>query len=340
MNPEPSDSRRPASMRQLAAACGLSVATVSRALRGAPQVTAETRSKVEAAARQLGYGFNPYVGQLMSSFRRSQGETMQGNLAFLWCEGGPARGNIHFGAMRQHALARASELGYFVSEFSLPDHSPVALVRMLSSRGIRGVLVLSPASAAGKSHLRVKLDDFACVSIGWSLYSPAFHRVRFDHFQAMRLAMHHGKRQFGGRIAALIDYRFDQRSDRSCRAAFLSHHPDGPAAAARLIFDSAHVDGKKLRRAYEDGKFAGLIALSESRLPKGFLDWFPRESLIYLDDPGTSSTYGRVDLRHDLLGRWAVDHLVGTIQRYETGEPETPMTIFVPPRWVPGNRQR
>jgi len=338
MNTPPPSPQRPVSMRQLAAECGLSVATVSRALRGAPQVTVETRKQVESAARRLGYEFNPYVGQLMSSFRRSQGETMQGNLAFLWCDGWPDRGDTQFGVMRQHALRRAAELGYSVSEFGLPDHPPVALVRMMSSRGIRGVLILSPASAAGKSHLRLKLDDFACVSIGWSLYSPAFHRVRFDHFQATRLAIHHAKRQFGERIAALVDFRFDQRSDRSCRAAFLSHHPGGPAAAARLIFDVAHLDVKKLRRAYEDGKFSGLVVLSENQLPRGFFDWFPRENMIYLDDPGDAASFGRVDLRYDLLGRWSVDHLIGTIQRYETGEPEVPMTIFVPPRWVSGSR--
>ncbi|GAT34613.1 DNA-binding transcriptional regulator, LacI/PurR family [Terrimicrobium sacchariphilum] len=325
-------------MRLLAEECGLSVATVSRALRGSPLVTARTRKLVEAAAHHLGYEFNPYVGQLMSSFRRSQGETMQGNLAFIWCDVWMGREDSQFGVMRGHALRRAAELGYSVSEFTLLDHTPTAMVRMLSSRGIRGVLILSPAGSAGKSHLRLNLEDFACVSIGWSLYSPAFHRVRFDHFQATRLAIHHAKRRFGGRIAVLVDFRYDQRSDRSCRAAFLSHHPDGPAAAAGLIFDVAGLDVKKLRRAYEDGKFAGLIVLSRSGLPPGFFDWFPHENMVYLDDDGDTPSFGRVDLRYDLLGRWSVDHLVGTIQRHETGEPAVPMTIFVPPRWMAGNR--
>lgn len=326
-------------MRQLAGECGLSVATVSRALRGAPQVKAKTRGLVEAAAHRLGYEFNPYVGQLMSSFRRSQNETMQGNLAFIWCDVWMGREDSQFGVMRSYALRRAAELGYAVSEFNLSDYTPSALVRMMSSRGIRGALILSPASAAGKSHLRLKLDDFACVSIGWSLYSPAFHRVRFDHFQATRLAIHHAKRRFGERIAVLVDFRYDQRSDRSCRAAFLSHHPGGPATAARLVFDVARLDVKKLRRAYEKGEFAGLIVLSRSGLPRGFFDWFPHENMVYLDDAGDTPSYGRVDLRYDLLGRWSVDQLVGTMQRCETGEPEVPMTIFVPPRWVAGKHE-
>ncbi|OJV23474.1 MAG: hypothetical protein BGO12_06545 [Verrucomicrobia bacterium 61-8] len=325
-------------MRQLAAECGLSVATVSRALRSGAKASAETRQRVQEAAERLGYAFNPYVGQMMSGLRRGKREVVLGNLAFLWWDDAPALDASHTGATRRHALARAAELGYSVSEFSLRRQTPAALVRVMGHRGIRGVLILSPMSAVGKSHLRVKLDDFACVSIGWSLYSPAFHRVRFDHFQATRLAIHHARRKFGERLAVLVDRRFDQRSDRSCRAAFLSHHPGGPAAAAKLVFDTAHLDARKLRRAYEEGRFTGLIALNEGQLPREFFQWFPREQMIYLDDPGSSASFGRVDLRHDLLGRWAVDQLVGTIQRQETGEPEVPLTIFVPPRWVPGPR--
>lgn len=325
-------------MRRLAAECGLSLATVSRALRGEAEVTAKTRQRVREAADRLGYACNPYVGQMMSGLRRGQREAVQGNLGFLWWDDAPGLDSSHAGAMRRHALARAAELGYAVSEFSLRQQSPAALVRVMGSRGIRGVLVLSPMTAVGKSHLSVKLDGFACVSIGWSLYSPAFHRVRFDHFQATRLAIHHGKKRFGERLAVVVDTRYDRRSDRSCRAAFLSHHPGGPAAAAKLVFDFPRLDLQKLRRVYEDGRFAGLIALNEGQLPRALFDWFPREHMIYLDDAGASPCFGRVDLRHDLLGRWAVDQLVGTIQRQETGEPEVPMTIFIPPRWVPGPR--
>jgi len=338
MSASPASPDRPPTVRRLAAECGLSVATVSRALRGGAEVTAKTRERVQEAAARIGYAFNPYVGQMMSGLRRGQRETVQGNLAFLWWDGAPDLDASHTGTMRRHALDRAAELGYAVSEFSLRRQTPAALVRVMESRGIRGVLVLSPMTAIGKSHLSMKLDSFACVSIGWSLYSPAFHRVRFDHFQATRLAIHHGKKKFGELLAVLVDIRYDRRSDRSCRAAFLAHHPGGPAVAAKLVFDSAHLDGRKLRKAYDEGKFTGLIALNESQLPSGLLDWLPRKNLIYLDDPGASSCFGRVDLRHDLLGRWAVDQLVGTIQRYETGEPEVPMTIFVPPRWVAGNR--
>jgi LacI family repressor for deo operon, udp, cdd, tsx, nupC, and nupG len=44
-----------AKIADVARACGVSMATVSRALRNTPGVSPATRSKVEAAAQELGY---------------------------------------------------------------------------------------------------------------------------------------------------------------------------------------------------------------------------------------------------------------------------------------------
>ena len=44
-----------AGIRELARECGVSVATVSRALNGHPEVSVETRRQVQLAAERLGY---------------------------------------------------------------------------------------------------------------------------------------------------------------------------------------------------------------------------------------------------------------------------------------------
>ncbi|MEJ7561175.1 MAG: LacI family DNA-binding transcriptional regulator [Ilumatobacteraceae bacterium] len=51
-------------IEQVATAAGVSVATVSRALRGLPNVAASTRTKVERAARELNYRANPAAARL------------------------------------------------------------------------------------------------------------------------------------------------------------------------------------------------------------------------------------------------------------------------------------
>ena len=54
-----------ACMRAIAAELDLSVATVSRALRGHPSVKAETRDLIFQKAKDLGYELNGYLGELM-----------------------------------------------------------------------------------------------------------------------------------------------------------------------------------------------------------------------------------------------------------------------------------
>src|SRR4051812_24644133 len=61
---------RPVTLRDVAKKAGVSAMTVSRALRKHPNISPETRTKVEQAARQLGYRPNPLVSALMS-YRRA-----------------------------------------------------------------------------------------------------------------------------------------------------------------------------------------------------------------------------------------------------------------------------
>ena len=46
------------SMKDIAQRCGVSVATVSKALNGQPDISEETRSRIEQVARELGYMTN------------------------------------------------------------------------------------------------------------------------------------------------------------------------------------------------------------------------------------------------------------------------------------------
>ena len=56
-------------MKHVAAAAGVSVMTVSLALRRVPSIPAETRERVLAVAEKLGYRRNPLVAALMADLR-------------------------------------------------------------------------------------------------------------------------------------------------------------------------------------------------------------------------------------------------------------------------------
>ena len=59
-------------LKQIAARAGLSPATVSYALRGDPKIPPETRERVQAVARSLGYKPNPRIAGLMAHIRRGR----------------------------------------------------------------------------------------------------------------------------------------------------------------------------------------------------------------------------------------------------------------------------
>ncbi len=324
----------PPGMRDLAKATGFSVATVSRALRGLRDVNERTRATILAAVEELGYEFNPYVSQLMASMRARGGSQFKGNLALLWYDISPAEKHPWLAEIRRSVFERAGELGYSMDEFHRKNHRAESLTKMMLSRGITGVLISPALESLGKVHMRLPMDAFACVSLGWSLYHPEFNRVRFDHFQAIRLAVHYARKKFYRAVAALFDLRYDRRADGACRAGFLAHHPAGAHVARNLIFDLNNLDVKRMREAFESGKFRGLISQARGQVPREVLSWMPRENIIYLDDPVHSGALGVIDYRYDLLGRWGVDLLVATLQKNERGVPEVPMTIYVPPRWI------
>lgn len=91
-----------ATIEDVAAAAGVSVATVSRALRGLPNVAPATRSRVVAAAAQLAYRPDPHASRLAA------GRTFTIGMAV------PSLGQWYFGQVVAGAEAVLSRAGYDV----------------------------------------------------------------------------------------------------------------------------------------------------------------------------------------------------------------------------------
>jgi LacI family transcriptional regulator len=325
------------SLRKIAKATRLSVATVSRALRNDSSVTAATAARVREAARRLGYKFNPYVGALMSSLRRSQGQAFRGNLALIWVDLSP-RHPSHEEMLPIQAAARkrARELGYVLDEFRLKDHRPAKLLQILKSRNIQGILFSPSYNPFGRIRLRFPLDGFAAVGLGWAITHPTLYNVRLDQYQAMALAMHHARHGFKKRgIAALCDSSGLRRSSYVMRASFLVSHPAGPAVAASLFLESRHLKKESVVALFRRHDVQTLIMQRDSDYPPWLDAVIPPTNRIYLEKPRPSGQcQGWIDRRYFLVGQWGIETLIGLIQRGEKGIPETPQVLLVPPRWV------
>ena len=173
-------------MRTLAKELGVSVATVSFALRDDVRIREGTRARVKALAAERGYHADPVVAEGMSRARRRDfhRETV------AWLLDRPPEEQPWVEKLFSAAVERGRTLGYRVEFFTVDFQNPTALrsaARVWKARGIRGVLVGPLNQAVADPPL--PWDDFSWVTIGQSLISPPLHRVGRDYDKDIELAL-------------------------------------------------------------------------------------------------------------------------------------------------------
>ena len=149
----------PVRLKDIAVCAGVSVATVSLALRNSALISVATRLRIATLAGKLGYIAHPYVSAFMS-WRRKGGALQHPSIAVLH----------HFetaDGWRRHDSASVRELhrgvieqirvhGYSVQELWLGSAPPRRLLEILRARAVSG-LVLAPATSfLGRSSRRSK----------------------------------------------------------------------------------------------------------------------------------------------------------------------------------------
>lgn len=181
--PEPKPLRRPPAMTDVAAVAGVSHQTVSRVLNDKGDVRPETRERVLAAIKELGYRRNETARALAS--RRSR---IIGIITTTGVNYGPSQ--TLFGV----ELA-AREAGYFVTVAALEEFTQETLsetLNMFLGLGVAGIVVISPIQEAAEVLSRLPLDiPVVAVSSAWSSKSQNIVRVGVDQRQGAISAVNH-----------------------------------------------------------------------------------------------------------------------------------------------------
>src|SRR5262245_53441010 len=136
------------SLKDIARLAQVSNATVSRALRGHPNVEAATAKRVLEAAETLGYHASPRISGLMSYVRAAGATSFREPLAFVWPDAGleEIRDTPQLRRFETGARARAESQGYGLDIF-YRDGRPrpwERLRKILRARNIRGIIWGSP----------------------------------------------------------------------------------------------------------------------------------------------------------------------------------------------------
>ncbi|MEI9998948.1 MAG: LacI family DNA-binding transcriptional regulator [Verrucomicrobiota bacterium] len=105
------------SHRTLAKMAGVSIFTVSLALRNNPRVAAATRRKIQTLAKRYGYKPNAELAELMARTRATGSTKYQATLAYVDASYPRVRKHYALQAYRSSCRERAEKFGYRLDFF-------------------------------------------------------------------------------------------------------------------------------------------------------------------------------------------------------------------------------
>jgi len=334
-----------ARLQDVARTAGVSLMTVSRALRNAPRVAEGTRQRVLEAAKQLRYDVDPQLSRMMAMVRGRKRVRVRSVLGVIR-EFVPADGLLNRSYQYvplEFIRQRARGFGYDADEFWLGRDglSPERLQTVLRARGIEGVLV-SPQSAQIPCS-RIDYSEFASATFGYVMREPALHMCAGNMFLGVQLAAGELMRRGYKRIGLAINRWVDDRSQNGYSGG-LFHFQQGLPVEQRVPL--LMLPYNNLGRGF--GAFSEWMRMHrpdalisfDTFVPK----WLKRMSLDVPDDIGfvvhdwTPEMKGWAGIyqRRDHLAASAVDMVVAQLTQNERGVPAVPRQIMIPPEWVDG----
>lgn len=178
------------SQKDIAAKAGVSVMTVSLALRGNPRIPEATRKRIERLAEEMGYERDPALASLVAYRQEGRRERQRATIAVLtnWnTETGwqtTCAGKRVLAGMESAAKAQ----GYRLETYWLrqPGLTPEKILRPLAYRQIQGV-VLAPLML-DLPLPELDLSKFPVVALEPIPGQPNFHFVAPNYFTAVSVA--------------------------------------------------------------------------------------------------------------------------------------------------------
>jgi LacI family transcriptional regulator len=332
-------------LAEIAKRAGVSVMTVSRALRKQSNISPETQKKIQTIADELGYRPNPLVSALMT-YRRSA-KPVRSHVSLAFITNFEKRDGWKSSNLYQEFFKGVSEAadrhGYGVEVFWLrePGMTTERLTQILLTRSIHG-LVIAPLPVA-HGELDLGWEHFSAVTFGYSLTRPLLHRAVNHQFRSMRLAMRELRKLGYERLGLALPASLNERVDRQWVASFLVEQLRLDQNIPMFVPEDAEWNLENFRAWFEKHKPDAVLSHEDV-----VADWLKRLGAHVPDDvgfallncPNQSGTFAGIYQNGPVVGAAAVDFLVGMIQRNERGVPVLPHSLLVEGTWVPGKTVR
>jgi DNA-binding LacI/PurR family transcriptional regulator len=334
------------SYRDIADQAGVSLMTVSLALRNSPRISKPTRTRVRRVAAELGYTSDPKIADMMNYLRRRRVVKHHPVLALINARGEPLS-RLHAPytvGIARAASAAAQRQGYHTEEFWLGASGMTErrLSDILEARGIRGVLLLP--LPPGRAALNLNWSRFAAISTCYLSHPSGLHHISTHRQHYIELAMKELRVLGYRRIGLAIDEDMDVRSHHQTLAHYLwdqSRLPESQRVRALL---APTLEREPLRDWLDEQKpevvvsprnhVHTLLVQLGYKIPRRIA--FVSLAASARDVPNLSG----VDERPETVGKAAADFLAAQLQRGEFGVPQVRQFLLVEAGWIQGKTVR
>ncbi|MBL9192655.1 MAG: LacI family DNA-binding transcriptional regulator [Opitutaceae bacterium] len=333
-------------LRAIAQAAGVSAMTVSRVLRGFPNVSPATRRRVQDAAERVDYAPDPHLARLMSRIRSYRGRRAAAVIALV-------RDDIPGDELLDHAYqyvalddlrTRAARHGYQVEEFKLDRTrmSAARLAQILETRGIEG-LIVSPQSSHSIGS-EIDYSRFAAVTLGYGLTHPMLHRASTHMNRGIQQATAELSARGYNRIGLAITQWVDTRSDHAYQGAMLTYQRQIPPRhrVPLLLFpENDLVNEYEVFRRWFLRHRPDVVISFDSYVPEWLTKRMGRRipedvGLVVHDWAERHRNYAGIHHRRADVAAAAVDMLATLLMHNERGVPDLPRQTLTPPAWIDG----
>lgn len=332
------------SLSAIAKRSGVSVATVSLALRGKP-VARSTGDKVRKIAEEMGYRPNPLLASLATKRFRSASSAGGAPLAILHFpeQGDKSDGRVKYSELSDSLMSEAKNLGYAPEIHRLTNSSKTApLSRTLYHGMVQGIIIHGSMDMA-KFGDAFDWSHYAVVACGRFRTSLPFHTVRVNVFKSVKKVfaelLERGYRRIG---FAMGRHDESMEDDESRYGAARSMELNYMSARQNLSVYSGPL--------VEKAPFLQWVKKSKPDAVVGFNDlryWHLRDAGYRMpEDLGFASLHLDEALNHnfcsglyamnDEIARQSVLLLDQFIRNREQGRPENPMDLLLTPTWHEG----
>ncbi len=331
------------SYRDIARKAGVSLMTVSLALRNSLRVSVATKARIRRIAEQLGYTADPRVSEIMGYLRTRRSIKHRPGLALVNAREAPVAklwSKSYVTGIARAAFIEAERQGYRLEEFWLgePGMTAPRLSNILEARGIRGVLLLPLPPA--RRDVALRWETFSAVSTCYLSHEIGLNQVLSNRQQYLELALAKLRAQGYRRIGLAIDEDMDVRSHHQTIAHYLWDQSRQPRRERLKEFFAPTLDpgalGQWIRAERPD------VVLSPRNHVHGMLVTLgfkvPRDigfASLAASAGGVPDLTG-VDERPEMVGIAAIDFLTAQLHRGELGLPRLRQLVLVEGGWIAG----